>query len=138
MEEQEELDRRPRITDGATIPPDKFQERVFKHMVDDLTDSLGITYKDGHAPKHHDPLYYEGYEQHNYNYKWDRLSEKQIWKGDNNFLEVANSSRVLSVSPRSRGSRGSNPDVAGHLVDPGTHPGVRLLRLQGRDERNSE
>ena len=84
MEEQEELDKRPRITGGgggggAKIPPDKFQERVFKHMVDDLTDSLGITYKDGNAKRHHDPLYYQGYEQHNSNrYKWDRLSEKKI------------------------------------------------------------
>ena len=78
MEEQEELDKRPRsiTVGGATIPPDKFQERVFKHMVDDLTDSLGITYKDGHASKHHAPLYYEGYQHHNNDYKWDRLSEK--------------------------------------------------------------
>ena len=48
-------------------------------MVDDLTDSLGITYKDGHASKHHSPLYYEGsYEHHpNKDYKWDRLSENE-------------------------------------------------------------
>ena len=83
MAEQEELDKRPRENAGggvgATIPPDKFQSRVFKHMVDDLTDSLGITYKDGHASKHHSPLYYEGsYEHHpNKDYKWDRLSENE-------------------------------------------------------------
>ena len=81
-EEQEELDRRPRVGGGAAAPPpDKFQGRLLKHMVDDLTDSLGLTYKDGHAPKH-DPFYYEddslhheGYEHHNHDYKWDRLSE---------------------------------------------------------------
>ena len=79
VEEQEELDKRPRVGGGAAAPPpDKFQARLLKHMVDDLTDSLGITYKDGHAPKHHAPLYYEGsYEHHNKDYKWDRLSENE-------------------------------------------------------------